>query len=149
MVGKLADRRLILGIFSDFFTDAIKSSGSAADAGIPEGAVSICAKRVLLATGGKSYASLGTSGDGYVLARKLGHTVTQLAPALTGVEIVENLKALKGVRSKAETSLFYDGKKLVSEYGEIQFRQDGILGNLHYESFQIYPARVFTAEKIC
>lgn len=89
---------------------------------------SICAKRVLLATGGKSYASLGTSGDGYVLARKLGHTVTQLAPALTGVETVENLKALQGVRSKAETSLFYDGKKLVSEYGEIQFRQDGISG---------------------
>lgn len=126
--GKTCRSLADIGNSSDLFTDAIKSSGSAADAVIPEGVVSICAKRVLLATGGKSYASLGTSGDGYVLARKLGHTVTQLAPALTGVEIVENLKALKGVRSKAETSLFYDGKKLVSEYGEIQFRQDGISG---------------------
>ena len=63
-----------------------------------------------------------------MLARKLGHTITRLAPALTGVETVENLKDLKGIRSKAEASLFCDGKKLVSEHGEIQFRQDGISG---------------------
>ena len=70
--GKTCRSSADIGNFSDFFTDAIKSSGSAADAVIPEGAVSICAKRVLLATGGRSYASLGTSGDGYVLAREAG-----------------------------------------------------------------------------
>ena len=40
------------------------------------------AKNVVIATGGKSYPATGSTGDGYVLAQKLGHTVTDVAPAL-------------------------------------------------------------------
>lgn len=86
------------------------------------------AKNVLLAAGGKSYASLGTTGDGYIMARNLGHSVDKLVPALTAVEVCEDLSALKGVRAKAEVSLYKDGKMIFSERGEVQFRADSLSG---------------------
>ena len=52
----------------------------------------VTAKNVLLATGGKSHASLGTTGDGYIIARKLGNSVKRPVPALTGIEVCEDLR---------------------------------------------------------
>ncbi|MBR5230387.1 MAG: aminoacetone oxidase family FAD-binding enzyme [Firmicutes bacterium] len=86
------------------------------------------ASKVLIATGGKSYASMGTTGDGYVMARKLGHTVTRLAPGLTAVELVEDISNLKGMRSKAQVALYKDGEQIFTEKGEVQFRSDSISG---------------------
>lgn len=92
------------------------------------GGKKVTAKNVLLATGGKSYAALGTTGDGYILARKLGHIVNRPVPALTGIEVCEDLTELKGVRVKAEVSLFKDEKMVFSEKGEVQFRADSLSG---------------------
>lgn len=86
------------------------------------------AKKVLVATGGKSYASMGTTGDGYIMARKLGHTVTKLVPGLTAVEVTQDLTDIKGVRSKALVTLYKDGEPVFSEKGEVQFRADSISG---------------------
>ncbi|MGN0734193.1 MAG: aminoacetone oxidase family FAD-binding enzyme [Anaerovoracaceae bacterium] len=86
------------------------------------------ARAVLIAAGGKSYASMGTTGDGYVMARKLGHSVTSLVPALTGVEVCEDISNLKGVRTKAEASLYRNGQMIFSERGEVQFRADSLSG---------------------
>ena len=88
----------------------------------------IYAENVVLATGGKSYAGCGTTGDGYIFARRLGHSVSKLAPALTAIEVVDNIKALKGVRTKAKAYLYRDGEQLVSESGEVQFREDALSG---------------------
>lgn len=89
-------------------------------------------RKVLIATGGKSYATFGTTGDGYIFARKLGHSVSKLAPALTAIEVVDNIKSFKGVRSKAIASLYVDREnesvKIAEERGEIQFREDSISG---------------------
>ncbi len=86
------------------------------------------AKNVLLATGGKAAPQFGTSGDGYVMAKKLGHTVTRLAPALTGIETAEDIAELKGVRVKGCAFLQKDGQLLRKETGEIQFTEDSISG---------------------
>lgn len=86
------------------------------------------AKRVLLAAGGKAAPHLGTTGDGYLLARKLRHTVVRLAPALTGVETAEDMTALKGLRAKGRAELLKDGRLLAAEEGEIQFTADGLSG---------------------
>lgn len=88
----------------------------------------INADKILIAAGGKSYASFGTTGDGFRFARELGHTVTPLIPALTAVEVKENVKSLKGVRAKARVTLLEDGKEIFIEDGEIQFRDDSISG---------------------
>lgn len=75
------------------------------------------AERVILATGGKSYPTLGTSGDGYVFAEKLGHTIVKPKPALTPVFIKEfNLGSCAGLSFKDVeiTILRGAGKKKVT-----------------------------------
>lgn len=89
---------------------------------------SLKARKVLLACGGKAGPQFGTCGDGYGLARSLGHTVTRLAPSLTGFKIREELKALKGIRARASVSLKKDESLLAEERGEVQFNEDGISG---------------------
>ena len=46
----------------------------------------IKADKVVLATGGKSYPLTGSTGDGYELAKKLGHTITAIKPSLVPLE---------------------------------------------------------------
>ena len=86
------------------------------------------AQRVLLAAGGKAGPQFGTSGDGYTMAKSMGHTVTRLAPVLTGIETEQDLSDLKGVRVRGAVSLYEDGRRVFSEKGEIQFNEDSISG---------------------
>ena len=88
----------------------------------------VYAENVVLATGGKSYANCGTTGDGYIFARRLGHQVNKLTPALTAVEVVDNIRSLKGVRAKAKAHLYLRGDEIYSEEGEVQFREDALSG---------------------
>lgn len=82
----------------------------------------------LIASGGKSFAAYGSSGDGYSLARSFGHQVTPLIPGLTAIEVKEDISSLKGVRAKGEVRLFDNGDLKFREKGEIQFREDSISG---------------------
>lgn len=88
----------------------------------------IFADHVLISTGGKSFAVYGSTGDGQIIARKLGHTVKPMTPALTAIEIKENINELKGIRAKVKASLFCLDKLVFCEKGEIQFREDSISG---------------------
>ncbi|HIV79468.1 MAG TPA: aminoacetone oxidase family FAD-binding enzyme [Candidatus Avanaerovorax faecigallinarum] len=88
----------------------------------------IPAKKVLVATGGKAAPKLGTTGDGYTMARKLGHRVNSPVPVLTAIEVTENVSVLSGVREKARASLFRDGKCIFCEDGEVQFTRDSLSG---------------------
>ena len=91
-------------------------------------AQSLTCRKVLIAAGGKAAPKLGTTGDGAILARKLGHTVTRLAPALTAVELAEPLPDLSGVRARAWVRLMR-GEDLVAETaGELQFTSYGVSG---------------------
>ena len=89
---------------------------------------SITSRKVVLAAGGKAAPKLGTTGDGYRIAKKFYHTVTKLAPALTAVETHEDLKSLSGVRAKVRLSLIVHGGSIFEEDGEIQFTDYGISG---------------------
>ncbi len=88
----------------------------------------VYAENLVLSTGGKSYPSFGTTGDGYIMARSLGHKVNKLIPSLTAIEISDNIKSLKGLRIKAEAFLYLDGELLFKERGEVQFREASISG---------------------
>ena len=87
----------------------------------------IRAEKIIVCTGGKAAPKLGTTGDGYALARALGHTVTRTYPILTGIN-VEIPKEVSGVRARGQVSLLEDGKTVISESGEIQFTDQGISG---------------------
>ena len=95
---------------------------------ISDGEEKLTAKKLLIAAGGKSFANYGSSGDGFTMARKLGHTVNPLIPALTAIEVKEDIKELKGIRAKVNVTLMQQGNLIHEEEGEIQFRDDSISG---------------------
>jgi len=91
----------------------------------------VFADKVLIAMGGKAGPQFGTTGDGYTIARTLGHTVTRVFPILTGIECQAegvDFASLKGVRAKGTVILTKDGAPIVRDTGEIQFTEDGISG---------------------
>jgi len=97
-----------------------------------ENKYSIKAKKVILATGGASYKATGSSGDGFCLAKKLGHTIVALKPGLVPLKTKELwVKELQGLTLKNIRLTFeYDGKKIVSEVGELLFTHFGVSGPL-------------------
>ncbi len=90
------------------------------------------ADKVIVATGGISYPSTGSTGDGYKFATKLGHKVTELKPSLCGFNLKgEEYKALQGLGLKNVTlSALDNGKIYYKEMGEILFTHFGISGPL-------------------
>lgn len=88
----------------------------------------ICDK-LIISTGSKSYPKTGSDGSGYNLVKNLGHTTTEILPALTGLHGKENIfKDLNGVRCDGNVNLFINNKKEKEEFGEIQFTSYGISG---------------------
>jgi len=99
---------------------------------IVKGKLSLKAKKVILATGGASYKQTGSTGDGFHIARKMGHTVVPLKPALVPLKVKESwIKDLKGLALKnIRITFFYGKRKIVSEVGELMFTHFGVSGPL-------------------
>ena len=85
---------------------------------------------VILCTGGKSYPATGSTGDGYSLAKKLGHTVNFLHPALVPLIVEGNIaEMLQGLSLKnIKAILWVNGKKHREEFGEMLFAHFGLTG---------------------
>lgn len=88
----------------------------------------ILCKKVLVSTGGKSSPSQGSDGSGYALAKQLGHSVTELYPALVPLAVKENVKTLKGVRARNVKLTLINGRPLAETFGELLFTENGISG---------------------
>ncbi len=92
------------------------------------------ADSIVLATGGKSYPLTGSTGEGYIMAEELGHTVTELKPSLVPIKIHEGFcSALSGLSLKNVTLSVFDGvkkKPVFSALGEMLFTHFGISGPL-------------------
>jgi predicted Rossmann fold flavoprotein len=90
----------------------------------------INADKVILAVGGSTYPGTGSSGDGFVMAGKLGHTITELRPSLVPLEVDEPWIAdLQGLSLKNVTAtVTKGGKKLAAEFGEMLFTHYGLSG---------------------
>lgn len=86
----------------------------------------------IIATGGNSYQTTGSTGDGYRFARELGHTVTEIAPALVPLEIRERYgKDLQGLSLRNVEAAVLDGEKeLYRDFGEMLFTHYGVSGPL-------------------
>lgn len=87
---------------------------------------------VILATGGISYPSTGSTGDGHKFAAELGLKVTELKPSLVPFEIKEKwCPKLQGLALKnVSATLYVDGKKIFSQMGEMLFTHFGVSGPL-------------------
>ncbi len=87
------------------------------------------ADRVILAAGSKAAPKTGSNGDGYFIARKLGHTIVPYVPALCGIRCAgDAFRALAGIRTEAALELSIDGRCVDREAGELQLVDYGISG---------------------
>lgn len=89
--------------------------------------------KVILATGGKSYPLTGSTGDGYELVRKLGHTVTKIRPSLVPLEAFEQnmCKDLQGLSLRnvnIELKNKENNKIIYQDFGEMLFTHFGVSG---------------------
>jgi len=87
------------------------------------------AEAVIVATGGLSYPTTGSTGDGYRFAREAGHTVTDLAPSLVPLRTKEEyIPEMAGLSLKNVELTVKNGKKvLYRDFGEMMFTHSGIL----------------------
>ncbi|MBQ7076351.1 MAG: NAD(P)/FAD-dependent oxidoreductase [Clostridia bacterium] len=89
------------------------------------------ANKVILATGGVSYPLTGSTGDGYNIAKRLGHTVVPPKPSLVPLTVSEGyVSDLEGLSLRnIEINVFGNSKKPVyTDFGEMVFTKDGVSG---------------------
>lgn len=86
--------------------------------------------KIILATGGLSYPGTGSTGDGYAMAKRLGHSIMPLQPALVPFETVEEFpKEVQGLSlENVEVTVLSAGKKITAEFGDMLFTHFGVSG---------------------
>lgn len=106
------------------------------------------ADAVIVATGGLSYPSTGSTGDGYRFARKMGHTVTALSPALVPMETKEPVGTwMQGLSLRNVQIKILDGKKtLYEDFGEMLFTHFGVSGPVILSASSFVAMRLFEQE---
>ena len=100
-----------------------------------ENGTKIVADKVILATGGKSYANTGSTGDGYEIAKKIGHTINPVKPSIVPLavqgESLEMCKQMQGLSLRNVGIKIQDNenKKIIYEdFGEMLFTHFGVSG---------------------
>ncbi|MBT9135390.1 MAG: hypothetical protein DDT34_00441 [Firmicutes bacterium] len=89
------------------------------------GRSALTADKVILATGGASYPRTGSSGDGYIMAKALGHSIVPISPALVPLEVAEPwVREVQGLSLKNVQLTAPFGQ----EFGEMLFTHFGISG---------------------
>jgi len=94
----------------------------------------------ILCTGGVSYSQTGSSGEGHILAKKIGHKVTKLMPSLVPIEVKEEwIKELQGLSLKNVELKIIDSKSktIYKDFGEMLFTHYGLSGPIVLSSSRI------------
>jgi predicted Rossmann fold flavoprotein len=88
------------------------------------------ADSVIICTGGLSYPTTGSTGDGYKMAARLGHVITPLRPSLVPLETKESwVKNVAGLTLKnSEVTVYRESKIITKEFGEMLFTHFGVSG---------------------
>lgn len=108
-----------------------------------------CFDKVIITTGGRSYPKTGSDGNGYKLAKKMGHRIVPTVPAL--VQLVGNddfYKMIAGVRTEGSVSLYIDEVPVRTECGEIQFTDYGISGIPVFQLSRLASYGLFENKKV-
>lgn len=97
-----------------------------------ENGTEIVCDKCIIATGGKSYSSTGSTGDGYILLEKLGHSIKEIKPGLVPLKSEDKIcKELQGLSLRNVKVNLIDktnNKILYSEFGEMMFSHFGVTG---------------------
>lgn len=103
----------------------------------------------LIATGGVSYRTTGSTGDGHRFANDLGHEVTELLPSLVPLETKEEwVPSLQGLSLRNITASVFDGKKkLYEEFGEMLFTHYGVSGPVILSASSVIGKKIAKKQK--
>lgn len=111
--------------------DLIQESGHMTGILLKKGDRRVRADAVIIACGGLSYPSTGSTGDGYAFARRMGHTMTELSPSLVPFEVQELslVQALQGLSLRNIQVRVQKGSRIKYEaFGEMLFTHFGVSG---------------------
>lgn len=120
---------------------------------------SVYARRILVTTGGLSYPSTGSSGDGYRFAKDFGHSVTECRPSLCALTpigykekdgaLTQFGKSLNGLQLKnISLSLEVSGNIVQEEFGDADFTDGGIEGSLGFRLSRRAVAALDSGQKV-
>ena len=109
----------------------------------------IACRHVVLATGGMSYPTTGSTGAGYRIAADLGHTVVEPVPSLVALRCAEKIpQELVGFQLKnVELSVHDSGKELCRHFGEMTFCDDGLAGPIVLSTSRVITRRLHTTHE--
>jgi len=107
-------------------------------------------KNIIIATGGKSYPATGSNGEGYELARQVGHTIENVMPALVPLETEgKTAQNLQGLNLKnVQASVWVNNKKLGEDFGEMIFTHFGLSGPIILTLSRIVVAELQNNNKV-
>ena len=91
---------------------------------------------VILASGSK--ASVNYNYNGYNLAKSLGLKIVDVRESLVGLKCAEKVLSLSGIRIKANVDMYINDKQITSDFGEVQFKDDGLSGIVVMEESRFY-----------
>ena len=133
VTGALERKMKSLGVkifLNEPVSDIVIRDEKAAGIVLEKSGKSVDADAVVIATGGLSYPSTGSTGDGYRFAKEAGHTVTPLSPALVPFVCAEDdVKELQGLSLRNIEVTVWNGKKVLwKEFGEMLFTHFGVSG---------------------
>jgi predicted Rossmann fold flavoprotein len=118
--------------------------------GVMANGVKLLAPYVILATGGKSYPGTGSTGDGYALAKTVGHSISEPLPALVPLETAGELaQKLQGLNLKnVKAVIWVNNKKAGEDFGEMIFTHFGLSGPIILTLSRIAVAALHRNEKV-
>ena len=108
-------------------------------------------RHIILATGGLSYPTTGSTGAGYRIAADLGHTVVEPVPSLVAMRCSERIpQELVGFQLRNVELSVHDasGKKLCSHFGEMTFCDDGLAGPIVLSTSRIITRLLHRGERL-
>lgn len=99
-----------------------------------EGSASILASKVIITTGGLSYPTTGSTGDGYKFAKSFGHKVSPCFPSLTALVPRNYREEYHGISLKnVSVQLIVNGDVVQEEFGDLDFTNGGIEGPIGFK----------------
>lgn len=105
---------------------------------------------LILTTGGKSYPATGSTGDGYELAKQVGHSVKKALPALVPLETTGDIaQRLQGLTLKnVKAAVWVNGKKSVEAFGEMIFTHFGLSGPIILTMSRVVVKELYNGNKV-
>lgn len=99
---------------------------------------------IILATGGKSYSSTGSTGDGFVFAEQLGHKIEEPVPSLVPMTVLEDYcMQMQGLSLRnVQATIREGGKVIFEEFGEMLFTHFGVSGPLMLSASSVVNDRL-------